>query len=608
MRRTWALLSPTLLLALAAGCSSSIEGQDNDPNPAGPGTGGSSAASGGSAGTGNRPGTGGTSSGTTGGTSNSTGGSNAEAGTPGISGAPSTSSCPTQELPRTPLRRLTRTEYANSVRDLLNVDATEAAGALPADEVTNGYDNNANLLTVSSLHAEKYVTVSETLAKAAIANVATLTGNCDTAATGEEACARQFAQSFGRRAFRRPLSDSDVQGLMAAYAAGHDGGTHAEGIEVMIRAALQSSNFLYRLETTTPSGAAAVLVPLSQYELATRLSYLLWNSGPDDALLDAAAQNQLATREQVATKARQMLGDTKARAAIANFFGQWTSTHRLDITTKVSSVFPAFTAGVKAAMKLELPAFLDYVLFTGDRTLRTLLTAPIAFVNADLASVYGVAAPAGAASGLQRVDLPPEQGRSGLLTQAGFLSVQGHPDQTSPVLRGKFVRAMLLCDPPPPPPDDVNISLPEVDPNATARERFSGHLSAGATCNGCHSAMDPIGFAFEHFDAMGVYRELDGGQELDVSGEIYDADDPSLAGPFMGVTGLAEKLAGSTQVRNCLAMQMFRFAAGRQEGVADSCSLATVQETFGASNGDIIELIVALTQSDSFWYRTPVTL
>lgn len=609
MRRTWALLTPTVL-ALVAGCSGNVERSPADAGESG-GSAGSSPGKGDSeppawAGSGAGPSSGGSTS-STGGSGNVTGGSANGGGDQGLSGSPSTAACPQESVPRTPLRRLTRTEYANSVQDLLGVDPAPAAD-LPGDEVTAGYDNNAAVLTVSSLHAEKYVLVSEALAKAALPNLAALTNGCDVATTGEEACAQAFAQSFGRRAFRRPLTEGDTQALMAAYAAGRTGGSYAEGIEVMIRAALQNPNFLYRLETTTPANPAAALVPLSQFELATRLSYLIWGSGPDDALLDAAQAGDLASRSAVAAKAREMLTSPKARRAMSNFFSQWTSTNRLEIVTKDTQLFPLFTSEAHAAMKAELPAFLEHVLWSGDRKLGTLLTSPVAFVNAALAPVYGVAVPSGATTALERVELPASQGRAGFLTQAGFLSVQGHPDQTSPVLRGKFVRAMLLCDPPSPPPDDVNISLPEVDPNATARERFGAHLTAGNTCNGCHVMMDPIGLAFEHFDAMGVYRELDGGQAIDVSGEVFDSDDPALQGPFVGVQELAQKLAASEVVRDCMAMQLFRFASGRPEGQADSCSLGTIQEAFTAADGDVIELVVALTQSDSFWYRTPVTL
>jgi hypothetical protein len=203
------------------------------------------------------------------------------------------------------------------------------------------------------------------------------------------------------------------------------------------------------------------------------------------------------------------------------------------------------------------------------------------------------------------VDLPADQGRSGLLTQAGFLSVQGHPDQTSPVLRGKFVRAMMLCQPTPPPPNDVNISVPAIDPNSTARERFSAH--AQGSCQGCHSYMDPIGFAFENFDALGQYRTTDNGQAIDATGTIVDPIDPALAGDFVGVKELGQKLAASSQVTDCMATQWFRYASGRLEAEPDTCSLTSMRNTFSTSGGDLAELVVSITQTDDFWYRAPVT-
>jgi len=512
-----------------------------------------------------------------------------------------------QDLVRTPLRRLTKSEYANTVKDLLNVDVTAAAD-LPADEVTNGFDNNAAVLTVSSLHAEKYVLVSEALAKLAVQNLSALTAGCDAATQGEDTCAAAFAKSFGRRAFRRPTTAEDERQLLAAYSAGRTGGSYAEGIEVMIRAALQSSNFLYRLEITPAADAGAKRIALSPFELASRLSYLVWASGPDDALLDAAAQGQLSTKAQVAAKARELLAGTKARTAVGSFFEQWTGTRRLAITTKNNALFPAFSTELRDAMAKELPAFVNDVLWSGDHKLSTLLTAPVAFVSGPLAQLYGVSAPP-AASGAApvKVTLPAAQGRAGILTQAGFLSVQGHPDQTSPVLRGKFVRAMLLCQPPPPPPADVDISVPAVEEGATARLRFAAHESAAGSCAGCHKLMDPIGLAFEHFDAVGQYREKENGQALDVTGEILGANDPQLTGGFNGAAELAAKLANSEQVRNCMATQFFRFASGRSEAAADACSLSSMNQAFDTANGDVIELIVATTQTDAFWFRPQVT-
>jgi hypothetical protein len=502
----------------------------------------------------------------------------------------------------TPLRRLTRFEYANTVKALLNVDPAPAAD-LPADEVSDGFNNNAGVLTVSSLHAEKYILVSEALAKAAVQNLATLT-NCDQAAKGEDACQLAFAKSFGRRAFRRPTTAADEQMLKTAYTAGRTGGSYAEGIEVMIRAALQSPDFLYRLELTPPADANVRLVPLSQYEMATRLSFLLWAAGPDDALLDAASRGELGSKEQVAAKARAMLADPKARIAITEFYNQWIGTSRLGITSKDTATFPAYTADVRDAMAKEVPAFVQWVLWTGDHKLSTLLTSQNAFVTAPLAQIYGVTAPAGTTP--QMVTLPAAQQRAGLLTQAAFLAVQAHPDQTSPVLRGKFVRSHLLCTPPPSAPPDVDITPPAVTEAATARERFSAHESAGTSCAGCHTLMDPIGFAFENFDAIGKYRTTEGGKTIDVSGEIVGTIDPALAGAFKGVREMATKLAASQDVRNCVATQWFGYAAGRNVGEGDTCSLRSMQQTFASSDADLVELVVATTQADAFWFRSPI--
>lgn len=604
MRRAWSLLGSTLVLSLLAACGSG--GSDGGPGGQSANTGGTTNGipgkpnSGGSSG--NVSGTQGGSSGASGSSSNgNAGGSAATSGSSGGGTTGSPQDCATSQIPPTALRRLTRFEYAQTVKDLLGVDPTPS-NDLPADEVTNSFDNNSGVLTVSALHAEKYVLVSEALAKAAVQNLAALTA-CDTASTGEDACAQQFAKSFGRRAFRRPTTTGDEQMLMTAYAAGRTGGSFAEGIEVMIRAALQSPDFIYRLETTTPPDAAAALVPLSPFELATRLSFMIWATGPDDALLDAAQNGGLATREQVAQKAREMLGNAKARAALANFFGQWSGTNHVDSITKNTS-FSLFTADMQAAMERETGAFLDYVLWSGDHSLKTLLTAPVAFVSGPLAQLYVPGSAMGGATPM-KIDLPAEQGRSGLLTQAAFLAVQAHPDQTSPVLRGKFVRGMMLCDPPPPPPMDVDISPPTVEEGATARERFSAHESAAKSCAGCHTLMDPIGFAFENFDAVGQYRTKENGRDIDVSGVINDAPDPALQGDFSGVAALGQKLADSQTVRDCVATQWFRFASGRAEGDQDACSLGTLRGTFGSSDGDLIELVVAMTQTDDFWYRAP---
>jgi hypothetical protein len=225
-------------------------------------------------------------------------------------------------------------------------------------------------------------------------------------------------------------------------------------------------------------------------------------------------------------------------------------------------------------------------------------------VNSALAPIYGATVPANTTTPTM-VTLPAAQQRAGILTQASFLAVQAHPDQTSPVLRGKFVRTKLMCQNVPPPPMDVDISVPAVTSAPTARERFAAHESAATSCASCHVMMDPIGLAFEGFDAIGQYRTKENNVNIDLSGNLVGSRGGEIDGPFTGVKELATKLAGSDQVRDCVATQWFRYSTGRTEEVPDGCSLTTLQDAFGASGGDLTELVVAMTQTDAFWYRAP---
>lgn len=509
--------------------------------------------------------------------------------------------CTVPKAPTTLMRRLTAFEYYNAIQDLFDLSVTTQ---IPLDGVTDGYNNNTSVLNVSSLHAEKFVLASEEIAKAAVQNITSLAPCSAADEAGEEACARTFAQTTGRRVFRRDIAAADEAALMSAYAMGRDGGSYAEGIEVMLRAMLQSPFFLYKVEQAqqTPITGATVS-QVSPFELASRLSFLIWGSIPSDALLDAASAGDLSTKEQVATWARTMLADEKAKRGVVDFYQQWLGTSKVGVTQKNTDLFPVYTPAVQTAMAEELPAFMSHLLWQGDKKLATMFTSSVVFMNKDSAALYGVQN--NASDVLEMVELPADQERAGVLTQAGFLSVQAHPDQTSPVLRGKFVRTKLMCQPPPPPPPDADITPPDVTESATARQRFSAHMEAGSSCSSCHALMDPIGFAFEHFSAVGEYRLRENDVEIDVSGEIVGGEG-SLAGPFSGVRELGAKLAESPVVQNCVATQWFRYAAGRNEAPGDECSLSTLQSQFGTSGGDLVELVVAMTQTDAFMYR-PVT-
>jgi hypothetical protein len=494
-----------------------------------------------------------------------------------------------------PLRRLTRFEYNNTARELLSVDLAPA-DRFPPDEIAGGFSNNASVLTVSPLLAEKYMEAAETLASEAVKKLPQLL-SCDPVQLGEEPCARQFVERFGRRAYRRPLASTEVDRLMKAYAIGRADGTFATGIELTMRTMLQSPHFIYRFEVGAARGPGDKLARLTPHELAARLSYLLWSSMPDASLAQAADDGQLSTKEQIAARARAMLNDNRARHAVPEFYRQWLGIGALDSVLKDKQAHPDFTDDLRAAMRAETPAFIEHVLWSGDRRLATLLTAPIGFVTPPLAALYGVQVAAGSTP--QMVMFAAAE-RAGLLTQAGFLAVHALPNQSSPVTRGKFIRELLMCQPPSPPPPDLNVTPPEVDAMRTTRERFAQH-TANPACSSCHALMDPIGFAFESYDAIGRFRTHDGSKPVDVSGEIVRSMD--LDGSFVGARALVEKLAKSRQVHDCVAAQWYRYAFGRFDGPGDTCSLAALRQSFTASGGDLRELLVALTQTESFLHR-----
>jgi hypothetical protein len=493
-----------------------------------------------------------------------------------------------------PVRRMTRAEYNNTVRDLLG-DTTSPAQGFSLEEEALGFNNNAANLVTSAALAEKYMLAAEGISQRATAPGMNRIG-CDPVATGNEACAKQFIEAFGKRAFRRPLTPEESTLLYAQFSAGLSDGDFTNGIQMVIETALQSPPFLYRVEFGV-AAAGATAVRLTDWETASRLSYLLWGSMPDDTLFSAAEQGKLTAREDIQAQARRMLEDPKARDAVATFHEQWLDYGRIANVGKDAATFPEWSTEIGPLMYEETRKFLDEAVFGAGGGLSYLLTSPNTFLNPKLASFYGVAAPSSTDFSLVTLDSTQ---RAGLLTLGSLLTINAHSNQTSPVHRGKLVRELFLCDAIPPPPADVMIKAPEPDPNATTRQRFAQH-SAEAACRGCHNLMDPIGFGFENYDGMGRYRATENGLPIDANGELTGTSD--IDGAFTGAVGLAAKLAGSADVRNCYATQWFRYAYGRGENASDSCSLATLGNHFTTSGGNIKELLVALTQTDAFLYR-----
>ena len=481
-------------------------------------------------------------------------------------------------------------------------DTSDEADAIPADSREFGFDNQAAVQSVDDLLAEKYMLAAENLAGAAVAELDGLLP-CDPDEIGETACAIEFVETFGRRAYRRPLLGEDIDRLMLAYDSARVDQGFSDGIRLLITTMLQSPHFLYRVELGTPDPASENVVRLTSYELATRLSYLLWGTMPDDVLSAAADADELTSKEQLATQARRLLDDPRARDTVKRFHSMWLGLDQLEQITKDPAVYPTFHDGIPELWQAEHESFIEHVVFDRAGTINDLLTAPFSLMNNELAAFYEVE---GATSDdyFTVVDLDPTR-HAGILTQGGLLAVQSSPDQTNPVKRGIFVRLHLMCEDIPPPPSDIVVATPVLDPDLTTRERYSQH-SVDPACSSCHVRMDPIGFGFENYDAVGLWRDAEQAGPIDASGEIFIADDEGLEGSFTGVVELAAKLAQSEQVRDCIVSQWFRFGYGRDVSDADSCSTNALTNGVVASGGNIIELLVALTQTDAFMYRHAV--
>ncbi|HEX4339420.1 MAG TPA: DUF1592 domain-containing protein [Polyangiaceae bacterium] len=355
---------------------------------------------------------------------------------------------------------------------------------------------------------------------------------------------------------------------------------------------LSSPNFLYHVELQPPSPASDSVAPLDPYELASRLSFFLIGTTPDDALLDAAPD--LANMDTLGAQAARLLADPRASDSLASFHLQWLELDKLATTSKDPAVYPLYDATLVAAMTAETTHFVDYVIQNSDAKLETLLTAPYSFPTGPLRTLYGVGAATGDPSKPTQLD-PTE--RAGLLTQAGFLAVHGHANQSAPVQRGKVVIRNVLCEVLPDPPPDVNTTPPEPSPDATTRERFAVHESE-PRCAGCHKRIDGIGMGFEAYDGIGAFRTMDGKSPVDASGVLMNTMD--LNGTFNGAVDLAKKLAGSEEVRHCVVTQWLRYSLGRVETPADQCSLTKLQDAFDASGHDVKRLLSSVVLSDAF--------
>ena len=494
----------------------------------------------------------------------------------------------------TPLHLLNRAEYNNTVRDLLG-DTSRPANDFPREPLAFGFDNNADLVKVTPETVNAYLTAGETLAAATVKDRKSTLISCPAGET--LACGQAWVVSFGRKAFRRPLTMSEQTTFQAFFAKTLQSEKSFDtALEWTLQVMLQSPQFLYRSEPSL--SAVAGVRKLSGDELASRLSYFLWNSQPDQPLLDAAAAGQLATVEGLTAQATRMQADQKSKDAVAHFFSLWLTTENIGNLSKSPTVYPGFDAQLASSLRGSLEQYARASYFEG-KTLKALLTSPTLFVDGRMATAYGLPTPANGAMG-EVTD--PRGHYKGLLTQPGLMANLASPDQSSPIRRGLFVLRNLMCVPISPPPPTVNAVPPGLNPGKTTRERFAAH-DTDPSCAPCHTKIDPIGFGFEHFDGMGTWRDKEGELDVDASGAVNAGFDDALKGDFSTIQQLEDRLADSRQVHDCFATQMVRFAIARAEAPADACAVEAVQQKFFDSGGSFEALQLAIISSDTFRFR-----
>ncbi len=492
--------------------------------------------------------------------------------------------------------RLTNTQFQNAISALF-VDATVRT---PLEQDTNPYlfySIGAATTQVSSFGVEQYAEASYEIASSVFDDPtrrAALVG-CDVASDVESdvACARVFLERFGQRAFRRPLTPDELDRWVDLAERAALGDPWA-GLRTAVAGMLQSPRFLYRVEVGEQDPGDPTRRRFSSWEMASRLSFLIWNTPPDDTLLAAAGAGELVDEASLEAHARRMIADPRARAATQDFFAQYLDLSKIEQVDRDPALYPWYSSTLPGSMEMEVRLLVDDVVYRRDADVRELFSAPRGFVNSELAALYGVEAPGASPVAFVPVEFPEDSPRAGILTLGAFLAMNAHPTETSPTLRGKYLRERLFCQEVPPPPDDVDLNLddePGEEPR-TLRERLDAHRE-DPQCAGCHAFIDPPGYLFDHFDSTGRWRDDENGHAIDTSGSLDDV-------PLADARDLADLLSTSTRLPDCMTLQFYRHAQGRLESDSEARALHALQKRFAASGYRFKDLVLAVALSDGF--------
>lgn len=512
---------------------------------------------------------------------------------------------------QSPLRRLTVRQYINSLEDLFPGQSfSELQTLLPADPQSHGFENTARLQIPSAALIEGYQRGALQVTRTVFANgdaFETATGLAVPGSAAEANVAAELViRDMGRRIFRRPVRDEDIERYGQVFAASFENTGALQddflvAISLTVSAMLQSPNFVYLLEEgIDPDNAApGELVPLGAYEVASRLSYFLWDSMPDDALLDAAQADALSSADEIEAQVRRMLELPRGRAAVVNLHRQWLGFDDVLLEMKDPSTYPLWSEQTLLDAHTQMERFVEHNFFEGEGTLQGLLTSTEVPVSPALAELMGTSAPGGE---WEILELDPAQ-RRGVLTLPGFLAGHSHPVNPSPVLRGQFVRERVLCAPVPPPPADIDPTPPEDGGEAeTNRERYNIFLD-NPSCAACHILLHGVGYPFEIYDSVGAFRTMDAGKTVDASGVL--AGVPGLEETDVSdALGMMDVIAEADATQACAANQFFRGGFGRPpEPEADACMTDDMVSALQDSGGDLHELMVSLARSTDFRFR-----
>jgi hypothetical protein len=490
-------------------------------------------------------------------------------------------------------RLLLAAQYRNAILSLLGPEAAAAVTA-PSDVAVNGLSSiGASQVALSTTAIAQYETNAFAAAKAGLAARAGSIIPCTPTGASDSACLKATVEKLSSAAFRRAVTAEEISRWVAigtsaatAYA------SFQGGIEFVIAGLLQSPAFLYLDETGVVDQADATRRVLTAREFANRMSFFIVEAPPDPELLEAAASGALDTPEGVRAQAKRLVELPAAREAVLHFFDEALDLADLEDVAKDSQVFPTFTKVLTASMKEETHRLLAWLSVDGEEDFRNFFDTTTTFVDAQLAGHYGLQAPT---SGWQKVVLPDTQLRRGFLMQGSFLSRQSHPARNSPTYRGKFVRERLLCEQISAPPANVSTDLPAAPPGShrTLRDTISLHMQ-DPVCAGCHALMDPIGFAFENFDAIGRHRTADDTLPVDASGTLDGQ------ATFTDAKGLVAHLKDDPRPMLCLTRVLFRQATGHVDDISEARPLYAARDAFAASGYRFKTLVVEVVASEAF--------